>query len=552
MIEARPPLSSPGAGALLPPLAALLAAGFAFRWLQVPIHTNFWAVDWLSYYEPQARDLREFRPLHFLFRWQGLHPPASGWIHGLGLAVGLPLSAHWALCCAAGLAAATILGSTAAGLAGWPALVFAVAWIAGSSFQANYGPNTTPYPWSMLAVAASTDLLWRALRSPSPNTYRRAGIAAAVAVQVHILAAAAVCAQALVVLAYRRRSGASPHPYTRSWLVPVGLSLAVVVGVALTATRDPWTFHIGEVQGGWIHQSLQILESRFPAGGATQSLLAVLGVGVVLPLLDRQPQSASRFLALLLLLQAGASLAALALFMELHVADPRITHYLLIPHFLLVATAALGWGRALAHMRPRHREALLFALALTTGLAAGTGLQWSLERNKQLEDERSGSSVQEVHRAFAEAGPGDVVAYLWDHQFLNDEPEHWDPIAAHWPLGRLGRACFHLELPPKLCNQHNGSTFFFAPDAFTGPLAPIEESLRRFVNEAGAPGQADLFLLPGPEAPPRPWPLESWCQERGAEVKSLGSDGLVRIRFPAGTHIEPPPPLHPGPQPKSR
>ncbi|MBJ94427.1 MAG: hypothetical protein CMP23_08095 [Rickettsiales bacterium] len=526
----------------------LLVLGAWFRIDQLPFHQNLWAIDWLGYYEEQARDLHNFNLLGYLFRWEGLHPPLSGILHGGMSALGLGLPMHWAATVAAGLIAPLLLGLWATHTRSGLTLLLCCLWVALSPLQANYGLNTTPYPWLLLLVAASSVTTLGLHHSSTARNFLVAGLLAAAAIQVHVLALAAIAAQGLFLLtrgpSFRPARG---RPAMR-WWAPVLVSGALLCWNAISMTRDPWTFHVAEAEGGWLEQVLLALSSRFGEPRDKLLLVVITSVGLLLSLRPR-----TRLTAGLLIFEAAACLAALALFFELGVADPRLVHYYALPQLLLLAAAAQGWAELAATAQKASLRWSFAALPLLLSLPwMHASWEWNQQRQLRAEQEIATSAGEQVRELFAAAGDGDVVAYLWDSSFLNDESDHLDPVAARWPTARLGRPCFDVEMPPLHCNEHRGSHFFFAPNAHTGrdgdttvPFSEMEESFRRMVNLSEAPGQARFIIAPGPEAAPRPWPMEAWFSTLGMTEESSLPGGLVVFALPVGARAEAPPPMHP-------
>ena len=507
----------------------------------LPWHQNVWGVDWLAYYEPQARHLRSFWLPGFAFSWEGLHPPLSGMIHGAAMAMGGSQWVHWG-----GTLAASLLAPLALGLAAWRrtspvALLILLGFAALSPLQANYGLNTSPYPWALLMLATSSGALTKALDGDGLEPWIWAGVLSALSAQVHVLAAAAVVAQAVFVLASLR---GRPRRARGIWLALVGVSGLLVVGGSLLRTGDPWTFHIGENEASWMAQVEQILRSRFVTGVGAQLLGCTFAVGIAAALVF-----GPRRMPLLLVGQAVAWLGAQGLFYSLHVADPRLTHYFVVPQLLLAAAAAFGFGAAARRFgRPGPTIATIVALALAAPWAM-PALGWHQGKAATAANAIEGSAAEAVREVYTGASRGDVVAYLWGYRFLNDEPENLDPVAARWPTSRLGRPCFDLEAPRHRCNLHAGARFWFAPSDFSGEMEAQEEELRLMINGAEAPGRAVLIVTPGEGAPPRPWPLEAWLAEHDAEALGPLAGGLMMYRFAPGARPPTPPPLDPGEPP---
>ncbi|HCP47325.1 MAG TPA: hypothetical protein DIU15_14885 [Deltaproteobacteria bacterium] len=548
--------------------SVLLMAGAWLRIEQLPFHLNVWTTDWLSYYQDQALELRELNLLGYLFRWEGLHPPLSGILHGGLLVLGAGLSTQWAATVGASLGAPLILG-----MAGWRrfgalAALLTVGWCALAPLQANYGLNTTPYPWLLLFVAGSTAAVLRAAETGSRRHFIAAAILSALSIQVHVLAAAAVGIQAVYLLHQGR--GRWRQWDRRCWWWPscVGVSLLVMGWVAISLTQDEWTFHVAEAARGWTAETAMALETRFGRPETKRSIvsLVVLGIGLGCWKGPRLP-------IVLLLGQAIATVAALGVFYSLHVADPRLTHYFALPQLLVMTAGAWGWGAAAASVGDSKRL-LVIGLATACSLPwLHATLLWNAEKQAFAKEAMATSPGATVASMYEAAGEGDTLIYLWDNRFLNDEPDHLDPLAAQWPVDRLGRPCFDLEMPPHVCYQHEGTRFFFAPSAYTGtdgdqkvPFDQLEEALRRMVNTAHAPGRAQVLVIPEPTPPARPWPMERWLLQHGATVRDLppnadephtgsteqvdekpgmGPYRPVLFTLPVGKQIPAPPPMHP-------
>ena len=541
----------------------LLAWGAWLRLEQLPFHQNLWAIDWLAYYEGQARDLYHLNLPAYLLRWEGLHPPLSGVLHGGMAVLGLGLPVQWAATIAASLLGPLILGIGGARRLGAGALILTLFWTALSPLQANYGLNTTPYPWLLLFVSASTILTLRILEGKRGRTMLIGGLCSALAIQVHVLAFAVVFAQAILLAG----SGPDLRPTRRgnanSWWIPVGLSSAVLCGQSLSMTRNSWTFHVAESSGGWLGEVTLALSSRFGDPTDKYLLIAVVAAGILGGFL-RGPRLAIG----LLVLEALGTLLALCLFFELRVADPRLVHYYAMPQMLLFGAGAWGLSAVASSVSvssdgassvsvtsklsaPRIRGLILGLALLLSGPWLLSTFEWNQTRQRYAADQIEASSAAAVRALFEAAREGDVVAYLWDNQFLNDESDHLDPVAARWPTSRLGRPCFDIDMPPHHCNAHGGSYFFFSPSAQTGrdgertiPFEEMEESFRRMINLSQPPGRATIIVAPGADAPQRPWPMERWLGELGAVASSPTPGGIVVFSLPSGVRVTPPAPLH--------
>jgi hypothetical protein len=522
---------------------ALLVMGLKLRIDQLPYHQNVWGIDWLAYFEPQARHLRAAWLPGWALSWEGLHPPISGALHGALQALGAGFHVHWTATVAASLTAPLLLA-----VSGWRrtsavAFLLVLAWLMASPMQANYGLNTSPYPWALLITAGSTLALLRAMEQDTPQAWWLSAWLSAIAAQTHILVTAAVLGQILLLALHGPTWMKERRAALKRWGVVVAASLVLIIGMSLFKTTDPWTFHIGEEEP-WRATVAHMLRSRFGAWGPKWPLWGVVGLGIAGGLWrgPRRP-------ILLLLLQALGYMAALLLFYEIHVADPRLTHYFLVPQMLVVVAGAWGLG-ALA--RDGRSLGAVLVLGVAIGGSApwiGATVDWYGGKAAAAQERIDASSAAIVRHYWVDAGEGDVVAYLWAHRFLNDEPEHVDPIAALWPTWRTGRVCFDVEEPRLRCNAHRGAHFYFAPSAFSEEMEAIEETLRVMINQAHPPGRAVLVVHPDPnESPARPWPMEGWLEKHGAVLHGPWDDGVFVWEFPSGAVIPEPPPDDPVPE----
>ena len=518
--------------------APVLAVGAWLRAGTAPWHTNLWAIDWLSYYEPQAEALASLHLWRWAGSWEGLHPPFSGVVHGTLMTLGAGLGVQWAATVTAGLVAAALVGwmvQEAGAKDAHPAVatgaaLAAVSVLALSPFQANYGLNTSPYPWALLTTAGAMAALWAARRSTATGPWVVAGLLSGLAIQTHVLAFAAVIGQGCWLTLHGRALWREARAGLVRWGAIVGLfALPMVIG-SLLKTSDPWTFHIDPQEEPWWRTAAMVLNERFGDRTTASSLGAVLGT-LALFGAARQP----RGVASLLSWGTVGWMAALVLFIELRVADPRLSHYYLVPQLL-------GVGAALAAVAEMPRKQG-FGPLLLVGLV---GLLWGRESLDYLEERRQhASALLEEHAAgraavkavFEQAGEGAVIAYLWDHEFLNDEPEHLDPFAA-FPLSAVGRRCPEEHPPRGLCNADGSRRYTFDPSAFTGEVDEYEEPLRLLINGSEPPGRTTIVQVPGSGAPPRPFPVEEWLREHGGV---LSDEGDVLIwRFPPGHRVAPP------------
>lgn len=521
--------------------APLLLLGAWLRAGTAPWHTNLWAIDWLSYYEPQAEALASLHLWRWAGSWEGLHPPFSGVVHGTLMTLGAGLGVQWAATVIAGLVAAALVGwlvlqagrdAEAHPAVAVGAALSAVAVMALSPFQANYGLNTSPYPWALLMTAGAMAALWSARRSGEPRPWVVAGVLAGLAIQTHVLAFAVVIGQGCWLALQGRALWRDARAGLVRWAAIVGLfALPMIVG-SLLKTSDPWTFHIDPQEEPWWRTAAMVLSERFGDRDSAVTLGGLLG-GLALVGVARRPQGAAALLAWGVL----GWMAALLLFIQLRVADPRLSHYYLVPQLL-------GVGAALAAAVELPRRRGLAALALGAVLLAqlpwgAQALDYLAERRQQasglLEEHAAGREA--VAAVFDEADEGAVIAYLWDHEFLNDEPEHLDPYAA-FPLSVVGRRCPEEHPPRGLCNADGSRRYTFDPSAFTGEVAEYEEPLRLLINGSEPPGRTTIIQVPGSGAPERPFPVEEWLREHGAEL--LEEQGVLIWRFPPGHRVAPP------------
>ena len=518
----------------------LLLVGLKLRLDRWPFHAHVWGIDWLNYYEVQARHLHALELLGFVASWEGLHPPVSGVIHGLGMVLGVGFPVHWAATTAASLAAPALLAAWLRPRAGIGAALLFLVWAMASPQQVNYALNTSPYPWHLLFGTASTVAFAIALERGPARGGRAlvwAGVLGAVAIQTHVLAFSIVIAQSVFFVAQGRAGMTSWGKAGRTAAIWIGLSTAWMVAGALFKTTDPWTFHVGATEGGPVGEALRVLGTRF--GSAADKAVLLVPTAILAGAALTGPH---RKFAGLVLLEAFGIVAALALFFQIGVADPRLTHYYVLPQLLVLAVAALGIGTLAGE--GRRRWAVLAVVGALTVPWLHHAASWTARTADAAQAQIEASDADAIRPFIADAGPGDVVVYLWDPVFLNDEPEHLDPVTAVWPMARFGRPCFD-ETPRMFCAVHKGARFYSAPWGHWGPLDQVEEPLRLAINRASAPGKATILVSPlWKEAPPRPWPMESWLQDHGAgNVDYPG--GIVAWQLPSGARIPDPPPMDP-------
>jgi hypothetical protein len=535
--------TEPGSIAAIVAVALAVVVGVDLRLQQLPWHQNVWGIDWLGYFEPQARSLRHGNVVGWALSWEGLHPPLSGAIHGFFQALSTSFTIHWGLTVAAGLGAVVILGAGGWKAVGSPvALVLTVGFLAVAPMQANYGLNASPYPWALLGTALSTVALLSAIEADTPQAWRRSAWASALAAQVHILVTAVVLGQILLLLLHGPSWIRARKVAATRWALVVGISLVVIVGMSLTKTSDPWTFHIQE-QEPWIRTAQLMLTGRFVPIAACWGIAGWAAFGAVAGL----ALPASRRAVGLLLLQALGYLAALGLFYDIHVADPRLTHYYVVPQMLLLAAGS--WGLAAAAQK-LGRAGPAAALAVAVGASATWGIAaagWYQDKAADAQEAIASSAAEQLRPYWSEAGDGDVVLYLWEHSFLNDEPEYMDPIAARWPTWRTGRPCYDDPDPRLLCNRYRGAHFYFSPNLLgREEYVAYEETLRLMINMSHPPGRTVVIAVPNPgESPPRPWSWEAWLGSHGATVTGPLAHGVMVYELPGGTVIAEPPPQDP-------
>lgn len=528
--------------ALVATAAVLLGIGAWLRALTHPWQSHMWTIDWLSYYQPQAEALSSFRLHDWLGSWVGLHPPVAGALHAVIMVLGGSLVTHWTATVSAGLLAVVVLSRPLFGGTQIRAALgmLLLTWGALSPLQVNYGLITTSYPWALLICAGATVALLRATEVQTNRSWLLAGVLVGLACETHVLGVAVIIGHGLWLLVQGPTFWTLHKRGLVRWGVAVGLLILPVLIGGLTKTSDPWTFHIGEGDYPWWGTASIVFFDRFASGPSATTLGIVLAIGALGGVVLKP-----RGLPGLLAISTVGWLAALLLFILGHVADPRLSYYYLVPQLLAFGLAAVGWAELLERTPEAWRTPLagvaLSVMLGVTGWWAVDSITWQLERRARAETliAEAGDTPETVRALYTEAGPGDVVAYLWDYQFLDDEPEHLDPIAAKWPPGRLGRRCPEENPPRGMCNAFGSARFYFNPSAFSDELWEVEEPLRLMVNKASAPGSARILMLSGPESPSHPWPADAWLEQHGGQRRALAAD-VVLWEFPAGTRIEPP------------
>ena len=453
----------------VPALLALLAVAVAVRWGRMPVAWDYWAVDYVSYPYPFRLDLGD-GSLPWT-RLSGLHPGQHSLITAGILAAGGTLRELFVL--AVGLSVASIalgalwLRSRAGALAG---LSFA-ALAALSPYQAHYGMELNNYPL-LLAGAAATTVAFGAAW-PRPDRSRWLAVAlllsATVALHAHLGAVPLIALLGVVALAGRRWSLAGA--------LAAATALAGPVLVAAWRMREVGTtFHNEPVPLELLPQRLfEVWSLRFGGPVALTCIGAATALALVLALSDRR----SRGPALLLTGVALAGSAGTVAGMVRGAAFVGQTPYWVHVSWCSLAVLALGIGAA-----GRWPRLMLCVLLLPWLLGAG----WrALLPGAAAPAPSDLGEPQElatwIDGSFA---AGDVLVYLWDVRYLNDEPTGRDPLFAAVRPGELGDWLPRDRPFPGYCHEYRGGDACFVNSTCTRgdeQEAALRSALRLWLGE---------------------------------------------------------------------
>lgn len=454
----------------MPALLALLALAAAVRWGRMPVAWDYWAVDYVSYPYPFRLDLAD-GSLPWT-RLSGLHPGQHALLSAGILAGGGTIRELMAL--AIGLSVASIaagalwLRSRAGALAG---LAFA-GLAALSPYQAHYGLELNNYPLLLAGAACTTVVFATAWQRPRPSRWMLLALLASTAVTLHAHLGAVPLVALLGVLALAGR---------RWWLAgALGGATALAAPVLLAAWRLSelgTTFHNEPVPIDALPGRLfEIWSLRFGGPVALTCVGAATVLGIALALSARR----SRGPALLLLALAAAGSGGIVAGVVRGAAFVEQTPYWLHVSWCSLALLALGIG--VAGRWPR----LVLALLLVPWLlgAGWRALLPAAAAPVPEELDEPGELASWIDDSFA---PGDVLVYLWDVRYLNDDPNGRDPLFAAIRPGELGDWLARDRPFPGYCHEYRGGEACFVNSTCT----------RGDEQEAALRAALDLWLSEG-------------------------------------------------------
>ena len=509
-----------------PALAVLLVAAVTIRWARLPVAWSYWAVDYVAYTHGHWLELGQGDlPWTRLVR---LHPGQYALAFTLMLKAGLSLRAlFWvpALASAGSISLGAIWLRRA--VSPGTGLLFA-GLMAVSPYQAHYGLELNNYPLYQLFGAAVLVAAWSAWDSPTRWRLLALGAAVAAALHGHFFAALPV-----VLL-----GGAAL--ITRRWKVAlaVGAGLAVAAPIfvsALSLPGDPETYSAPAERGSQlVVESWLAWVGRFgpPRALAAIALALALATAGALRRPRRRPLGLLLGGALLLLIAqnyVGFLGGAVRIFQ---------TPYWILPSWIAFALIAVGveawrirWARLalLVVLLPWLVPAGLRAIH-PTGAGPGTAVSWSGGGGHRELVPAAADDLRDYLQTRVTAG--DVVVYLWDPWFINDQPHRWDPLFAAFPPGELGPFADGEPYPGYTHRRGDTIVSFVNEVSLRGGAteATLREALAHWL-EAGRRIHLVLGHVDPALAAPAPEALRSWVVGGGAAWIPLETGELAIIRI---------------------
>ncbi len=427
-------------------LAILLIVAAAARWARLPVAWDYWAIDYLANVFPIRDDLAS-GALPWT-RLVGLHPPQHALLSAGLLAGGL--SARAALLLSLVLSVGGIgVGAWWVGRAAGPAGAVLFSGVAAvAPHGVHYGLELNNYPLFLAAMAATTAALHAAWTDPASRRAAAAlGGCAAVALHAHFFAAALLGGALIATLV------------TRRWRPSAALGIAfVVAGPVLAAALGArggrtQAFHNDRLQATEIAQQLWTAwDGRFGSAWTFGALAAATGVATALAVRDERTRAAA---VTALALLAGGATAVLAGHLTA-ATDVGQTPYWV--HVAWCQLALLGLGFGVADRRLRIALGLLLApWLLAAGARAAAPAGWT-----SAPADAADPAALEDHLA-ERWGEGDVLVYLWDTPYPNDDPLHRDPAMAALPPSRIGDFTARDAPFPGRGHLFSGGEVYFVP-----------------------------------------------------------------------------------------
>ena len=559
-------------------LIALLALAVAVRLGRVPLAWNYWAIDYLSY--PLAhRD--ELAHGHVAWtRLTGLHPGLWSLIMATSGVLGGGVRAAWAFSLLCSVGSIAVAAAWLHRRAGPAAAALATALLALSPLHAHYGLELNNYPLYLLGSAVLAAGLDRGLRRD------RVGLAflgALLCLHGHLAGHALVGAALLLALARRRGRliGA---------LLAAEALASPILFAALRHRAAAGTFHNERPAAAeLLSELLRLWPERFaPTISVAALTLAVLWL-TGRALRDRERRDSALVLATL----AVAGLAATGIGLLSGAAFVAQTPYWLQPSWALLTGAALGvvglsraqivglaalltvWLVPAAERAwkptddlhpqvgviepPRWRTLPLEAIRHAPP-AAPPGPAWAARgfpahlQNREpgvsgtwwqqaLIPGREGPRVRSLPpsspdglRAWLEQEHRDVLLWIWEPAFANDDPRGWDPLFVALKPSEFGDLRPVDEPWPGFCRDWRGGAACFLNRASLrgGEFeAELRAALRGWID-AGTTVDLVFANLDPQQVPPDPRRLRQAVAEIGGTWTDefVGVTWIARVRPP--------------------
>ena len=414
-----------------PLLGGLVVAAVLIRWGRLPVVWDYWAIDYVSYTYYHWDDLTQGR-----FPWTrliGMHPGQYALLMALVLKVTGSLGALFGIAVIASCASMVVGAVWVRRLGGsWAGLLLA-GMLAVSPYQAHYGMELNNYPLFLLMGSLLIVAVWACWNDPTRPRLIALGVIVAAALHTHFFTVPLVAVLAVVVA------------LTRRWHMQVAIgagavtALPVMLGLASIA-GEPGSY-TGELPGADL-LAAEIVDSwvgRFGSSHALFGVLVAAGLGTVSALRERRTR-----LAALLLLGTAVCLSAVNTVGFLTGAA-RIfqTPYWVLPSWCAFALIALGcsavrrvlWMVPLLILVPWVLEAGHRAAWPCARAEAQVGV-WTADGVQLLQETPTSKSLGAYLRN--EVNPSDVVIYVWEPVYINDQPHRRDPLFAAIPPGEVG------------------------------------------------------------------------------------------------------------------
>jgi hypothetical protein len=516
------PLDGPDRVPFGPLLVALVVLAAGIRWGRLPVVWDYWAIDYISYTYGHWDDLVAGRlPWTRLI---GMHPGQYALLMALVLEVADSVRAlFWipVLCSVAAIALGTLWVRRIAG--SWAGLLVGLL-LAISPLQAHYGMELNNYPWFLLVGASLVVLTWANWEQPTAPRLVGLGLAVCAALHTHFFLVPLLGVLG-VALAVTRRG---------RMLAAMGLGMLPALPVLIAAATLPGEpgSYTGEVPAGTIlwNETLAAWIGRFGTAHALLGAMLATALGAILAL--RRPRT--RLPALLLL----GTIATLTLVDDVGFVTgaARIfqTPYWVLPSWC--AFALIGLGTAAA---PRTTWLVPLLVLAAWAMESAHRAAWPLKHSQAMVTAWSEAGPERLpsppdaaplaahlDEAF---GDGDVLLYLWDPPYINDQPHRHDPLFAALPPADVG------PWDPESVNlgfgfRFRGGTAYvhnYVPMRGGDNEAAVGEALQRWLDEGRR-----IHLVYGNVDPEQPPPDAS-----GLRAAAAAGGGRWQDRFLATTRV---------------